>query len=97
MTNDDSAHQRAIQDQFSRQATGFAGAIELHADDVVALVVEAACPQANDSAIDLCCGPGTVACALAKRAGRVVGLNATGAMLEKARDLAGREGVENVE
>ncbi len=97
MTKDDTAHQRAIQDQFSRQATGFAGAMELHADDVVALVVEAARPQPGDLAIDLCCGPGTVACALAKRVDRVVGLDATDAMLEKARDLAVREGVENVE
>jgi ubiquinone/menaquinone biosynthesis C-methylase UbiE len=99
MTTDEdaAAHERAIQDQFSRQATGFAGAKELHADDIVALVIEAARPQPGDRAIDLACGPGTVACALAKRVRHVVGLDATEAMLEKARDLAGREGVENVE
>jgi 2-polyprenyl-3-methyl-5-hydroxy-6-metoxy-1,4-benzoquinol methylase len=85
-------------DQFSRQAPpGFAGAKELHADDVEALVVEAASPQPSDRAIDLACGPGSVACALARRAGHVVGLDATSAMLEKAHDLAVREGVGNVE
>jgi hypothetical protein len=36
------AHERAIRDQFSRQAVGFAAAPELHADDIVALVVHAA-------------------------------------------------------
>ena len=96
MTPED-AHGRAIQDQFSRQATGFAGARELHADEVVALVVEAACPRQQDRAIDLACGPGSVACALARRVRHVVGLDATAAMLEQARDLARREGVENVE
>ena len=95
MEND--AHERAIIDQFSRQATGFAGARELHADEVVALVVDAARPSSEDKAIDLACGPGTVACALAKRAKRVVGLDATEAMLDKAVELARSQGVENVE
>lgn len=91
------AHDRAIQDQFTRQATGFAKAQELHADDVVALVVEAARPKPGDRAIDLACGPGSVACAMAKRARHVTGLDATAAMLEKARDLAAREGLANVD
>jgi ubiquinone/menaquinone biosynthesis C-methylase UbiE len=90
------AHERAIEDQFTRQATGFAGAKELHADEVVRLVVEAARPQPEDQAIDLACGPGSVACAMAKRVRHVVGLDATAAMLEKARELAAREGVANV-
>jgi hypothetical protein len=35
MTPEDAdAHERAIQDQFSRQAVGFAAAPELHADDI---------------------------------------------------------------
>lgn len=98
MTSEHSdAHDRAIQDQFTRQASGFAGARELHADDVVALVVAAARPQPNDQAIDLACGPGSVACAMAKRVRHVVGLDATAAMLEKARALAAREGVGNAE
>jgi hypothetical protein len=54
-------HERAIRDQFSRQAVGFAAALELHADDIVSLVIHAAKPQPEDKAIDLACGPGTVA------------------------------------
>ena len=94
---DADAHERAIQDQFSRQAVGFAAAPALHADDIVALVVDAAKPQPNDGAIDLACGPGTVACALAKRVRCVVGLDSTPAMLEQARGLARRQGLDNVE
>lgn len=90
-------HERAIRDQFSRQAAGFAVAPELHADGIVALVVEAAKPQAVDRAIDLACGPGTVACALAQRVQHVVGLDSTVPMLEQARGLARRQNVNNVE
>jgi SAM-dependent methyltransferase len=89
-------HERAIRDQFSRQAAGFAVAPELHADGIVALVVEAAKPQAVDRAIDLACGPGTVACALAQRVQHVVGLDSTVPMLEQARGLARRQKVNNV-
>jgi ubiquinone/menaquinone biosynthesis C-methylase UbiE len=96
-TEDQAAHEREINDQFSRQAAGFAAAKELHADDVVALVVEAARPKPGDKAIDLCCGTGSVACAIAKRAEYVVGLDATESMLDKSRDLARREGIGNVE
>ena len=91
------AHERAIRDQFSRQAVGFAAAPELHADDIVALVVHAAKPQPEDKAIDLACGPGTVACALAKRARHVVGLDSTVPMLEQARGFARRQSLDNVE
>jgi len=91
------AHERAIQEQFSRQAKGFAKAPELHADDVVALVVDAAKPQPGDKAIDLACGPGSIACALAKRVRHVVGLDSTPSMLEQARSFARRQGLDNVE
>lgn len=90
-------HERAIRDQFSRQAVGFAAAPELHADDIVALVVDAAKPQPGDRAIDLACGPGTVACALAQRVQHVIGLDSTLSMLEQARALAQKRSVENVE
>jgi SAM-dependent methyltransferase len=95
-TNND-AHGRAIQDQFSRQAVDFAVAPELHGDEVVALVVDATKPNPGDSAIDLACGPGSVACAVASRVKSVVGLDATESMLDQARELARSRGIENVE
>src|SRR6476646_3639756 len=90
-------HERAIREQFSRQAVGFAAAPELHAGDIFALVVHAAKPQPEDKAIDLACGPGTVACALAPRVRQVVGLDSTLPMLEQARGTARRQSIDNVE
>ena len=66
---------------------------------LVALVVDAAKPQPEDKAIDLACGPGTVACALAQRVRHVVGLDfsppahaRTGARLRNRR-----QSLDNVE
>ncbi len=92
-----SAHDRAIVDQFTRQAAGFAARPELHADDVIQLVVDAAALNHDGPAIDLACGPGSVACALAQRATRAVGLDSTPAMLDQARQFAESRHLSNVE
>ncbi len=93
---DNPAHADAILDQFTRQARAFAASPELHAADILKLIVEAASLGAADSAIDLACGPGSVACALAAHAARVVGLDATPAMLDQARRLAQSRGLANI-
>ena len=93
----DPTHHAVIVDQFTRQARGFAAGPELHADDVLGLVIQAAAPGPADRAIDLACGPGTIACALAVRVASVVGLDATPAMLDQARALAGRMALRNIE
>lgn len=90
-------HDRILEDQFTRQAKGFAGSRELHGDDVVGLVAEGGAPGPGDRAIDIACGTGSVACALAARAAFVVGLDATEAMLDQARALAARRGLSNIE
>ena len=94
---DDPAHDRAIVDQFTRQAAGFAAGPELHADEVLALMVNAAGLGPKDRAIDLACGTGSVACALAKHAAHVLGLDATPAMLDQARALAKSLGLSNID
>ena len=57
----------------------------------------AAALNPSDRAIDLACGPGSVACALASHAAHVIGLDATPAMLDQARTLAKTRDVSNVE
>jgi hypothetical protein len=81
------AHDRAIIAQFTQQACLFSEAPELHGDEVLRLVVEAARPQRNDRAIDLACSTGSVACALAAHAAYVVGLDATEAMWARRAPL----------
>jgi ubiquinone/menaquinone biosynthesis C-methylase UbiE len=92
-----SAHDRAISAQFTHQAAGFAASPELHADEVLQLILDAAAPGPKDRAIDLACGPGSVACALAAEAGHVVGLDFTPAMLDEARKLAESRSLRNID
>ncbi len=95
-THDVSTHEALIDDQFTRQAAGFAGSPELHNDDVLRLVVEAGAPRATDVVVDLACGPGSVALAFAPQAARVEGLDATEAMLAQARAAGAASGRANV-
>ncbi len=100
MTSDDvstTRHRDRIQDQFSRQAELFARSPALHADAVLALLVDAAEPTPEDQALDVACGPGTVVAAFAPRVRRAIGLDATEAMLAQARRLADERGLANVE
>ena len=46
--------------------------------------------------LDVGCGPGTITLGLARRAGRVVGLDMSEEMVEASRALAARERVDNV-
>jgi ubiquinone/menaquinone biosynthesis C-methylase UbiE len=90
------AHEAQIRDQFTRQAEIFAAAPELHNEEAVALLVDAAAPGPTDLTLDVACGPGSIAVAMAKRARLATGLDATPAMLNQARDLADEQGISNV-
>jgi ubiquinone/menaquinone biosynthesis C-methylase UbiE len=93
----DTSHLSKIQDQFSRQAEGFAASPSLHNADALALLVDAALPSPDDVALDVACGPGSVVAAFAARVRRAVGLDATEAMLAQARQLAAARSLSNTE
>ena len=62
---------------------------------------EAAISQAeitkNDTVLDLYCGVGTITLAMAKAAGKVIGIEVIPQAVEDARDNAKRNGIENAE
>jgi SAM-dependent methyltransferase len=89
-------HDAVTLDQFTRQAEPFA-AMPAHSDaDIVRLIGEAARLQPTSGILDVACGPGLVALALAESAGHVTGLDLTPAMLEKARRLQRDRGLANL-
>ena len=91
------SHRDTIVDQFTRQAVPFATAEPIRDAASLQLLVDTAGTAADDEVLDVACGPGLVACAFARVARRVVGVDLTPAMLEQARALAARDAIGNVE
>jgi SAM-dependent methyltransferase len=84
-----------VVEQFTRQAASFARLPDHEA--ATRLLLELAGVGPHDVVLDAACGPGLVACAAAVRAKRVVGIDITPAMLERARSLQEELGLANLE
>ena len=64
---------------------------------IVSTAVRLLDPQPNETVLDLFCGLGNFSLPLARRAERVVGVEADAPLLEKARKAAARNGLANAE
>jgi SAM-dependent methyltransferase len=91
------AHRDVIVEQFTQQAVPFSTAPGIRDEDALARLVAFAGAASDDTVLDVACGPGLVACAFARAVRRVVGIDVTPAMLDRARAVAAERGVENVE
>lgn len=87
-------HRRTLLAQFSRQAIPFSR-LPAHSD-AIALLTDMADPTAGDEVLDVACGSGLVACALARRATHVTGIDITPAMLDQARALQRKQQLNNL-
>jgi ubiquinone/menaquinone biosynthesis C-methylase UbiE len=92
----EATHRAQILDQFTRQATPFATAPAIHDEAALRLVIEFSGVGANDTVLDVACGPGILACAFARVAKHVTGIDITPAMLERARALQKEKGLTNI-
>lgn len=61
------------------------------------LVIEHAAPQPKDTVLDLGTGTGAIGLALASSADHVVGRDISEGMMEKAKEKAKAQGIENIE
>jgi SAM-dependent methyltransferase len=86
-------HNERIVDQFTRQAVPFSAASP--AAEMLELLVGAAGTGPEDVVLDVACGPGLVACAFARVARHVTGIDVTPAMLDRAREIAAERRIEN--
>jgi ubiquinone/menaquinone biosynthesis C-methylase UbiE len=89
-------HQQEIVDQFTRQAKQFAQSSTARSEEILECVLRMIQPQAGDAALDVACGPGLLACALARRVSHATGIDLTPAMLEQARRNQREQGIDNV-
>ena len=84
-----------VRDRFTRTAAVFAdyalGQRAAEAERLLRLIA----PSGNERALDVACGPGTLARIFAPRVRSIVGLDLTPAMLERARKDAAENHMEN--
>jgi ubiquinone/menaquinone biosynthesis C-methylase UbiE len=90
------SHRDRILDQFSQQAVPFSTAGPIRDEKALRLLIEATSAGADDTVLDVACGPGLVACAFGRVARQVTGIDLTPAMVERARQLASEQGLGNV-
>jgi ubiquinone/menaquinone biosynthesis C-methylase UbiE len=91
------SHQDTIRDQFTRQAVPFSRAGSIRDEAALALLVEAAGAGPGQHTLDVACGPGLVVCAFAPTVAHATGIDATPAMIERARRLQQEKGLSNVD
>ena len=84
-----------VVDQFTRQAASFAR-LPSH-EAATERLLDLAGADGAGRLLDVACGPGMVACAAARRARHVTGIDLTPAMIEQARQLQAKLGLANLE
>lgn len=89
------SHRQQILDQFTKQAPLFQ-ASHHSAESATAVALAVSGVSARDDVLDVACGPGVLACAFAKVARHVTGIDITPTMLAQARALQEATGVGNV-
>jgi ubiquinone/menaquinone biosynthesis C-methylase UbiE len=90
------SHREQILDQFTRQAVPFSTAPGVKDEQALRLVVEFTGASRDDTVLDVACGPGILACALARVVRHVTGIDLTPAMLDRARALAAEQQLTNI-
>jgi SAM-dependent methyltransferase len=90
------AHSGAIRDEFAHQADSFTRSAAMSLAETLGAVVELVPEDPEARWVEVACGPGLIARAMAPRVGTVIGLDLTPAMIDKARADAADAGVVNV-
>ena len=90
------SHTDIIVDQFTRQATPFANSAAMRDEEALRLLVEFSGAGADDTVLDVACGPGLVVAAFARSCRQATGIDLTPAMIDKAREHASTLGLANV-
>ena len=94
MQSETSQQHHKVVEQFSKQAIPFAQ-LPGHYDSIQ-LLMEMGQLHANDTVLDVACGPGLIVCACAKVARHATGIDITPTMLEEARKKQGQLGLSNI-
>lgn len=90
-------YEESIRAEFTHQTESFARNEVAKMAETLGALVELVPEDPEASWLETACGPGMISRALAPRVGRVHGVDLTPSMVEKAREEAARERLDNVE
>jgi SAM-dependent methyltransferase len=90
-------YEESIRAEFTHQTESFARNRIATAAETLGVVVDLVPADREASWLEVACGPAAISRALAAKVGRVQGIDLTPAMVDKAREEAGREGIGNAE
>jgi len=85
-----------IIDQFTKQAVPFAQILSRSNEEATKLLMRMARLNKNDTVLDVACGPGLLACALAPHVMKVTGIDLVPAMIEKAQKSQQEKKLTNI-
>ena len=85
-----------VLDQFTKQARPFATAAAMKDKRALELLLASTNAGAEDTVLDVACGPGIVVCAFAEIARHATGVDLVPAMIEQAQSLQRERGLKNV-
>ena len=88
---------KLIQERFTRTAEVFTRYAVEESDEYVRRKIEFIVPQSHEHALDIACGPGTLALALRPAIARVCGIDLTEKMLRLARERAAEKGFDHAD
>ena len=91
------SHTDIVVDQFTRQAAPFANSTAMRDEEALRLLVEWSGAGADDTVLDVACGPGLVVAAFAKVCRHASGIDLTPAMIEKAQEHTAALALANVD
>lgn len=89
-------HDQVIRESFTKQAAAFAATSWISDEERIARLVSAAALAGSERVLDIATGPGYIAEAFAQKAGEVVGVDLTEAMLSIARERTSSRGLKNI-
>ena len=88
-------HKEAIQKQFTKTAEAFSTFAMRDTPEVLKEKVDFAKPQSTDAVLDIACGPGAFALAVAPRVYQFAGVDLTPEMLRRARGFQAEKQISN--
>jgi SAM-dependent methyltransferase len=90
-------YEESVRAEFTHQTESFARNRVATAAETLDVVVDLVPEDPEASWLEVACGPAVISRGLAAKVGRVRGVDLTPTMVEKAREEAAEEGIDNVE